>query len=247
MTAAGIIARRELASLFGRPLAWILGGTFALLGGYLFYSEVAFFETFGGKRLTTGLWPFVFLDLRLVAFFVVPLLTMRLVAEERQLGTFELLCTLPVSDGSIVAGKFVAAYTAFLVMVAATVPGPLALWVLRPFALGPLVAGYLGLALLGLVFVACGVAASAVSQSQMVAAMLTYGILALSWYSSWNEAAVNEALTPVVRALSLFDHYAGFAQGVIDGRSVVFFLCAAIFLLFVAVRALGARAWRGVS
>jgi ABC-2 type transport system permease protein len=81
----------------------------------------------------------------------------------------------------------------------------------------------------------------------MVAAMLTYGILALSWYASWNEAAVSETLTPVMRAVSLFDHYAGFAQGVVDSRSVVFFLCAAAFFLFLAVRALGSRAWRGVS
>jgi ABC-2 type transport system permease protein len=241
------IARRELAALFGRPQAWILGGTFALLGGYLFYSEVAFFEVFGGSRLTTGLWPFVFLDLRLVAFFVVPLLTMRLVAEERQLGTFELLCALPVHDRAIVLGKFLAAYAAFLVMVAATLPGPLVLHALRPFPWGPVLAGYCGLLLLGAVFVACGLAASAVSQSQMVSAMLTYGVLALSWYASWNEAALSAPLTPLVRAVSLFDHYSGFTQGVLDSRSIVYFLCVTVFFLFLAVRALGARAWRGIA
>jgi len=247
VTASLRIARREVVALFGRPQAWILGGTFALLGGYLFYSEVAFFEVFGGSRLTTGLWPFVFLDLRLAAFFVVPLLTMRLVAEERQLGTFELLCTLPVSDFAIVLGKFVAAYGVYVAMVAATLPGPLVLYALRPFSWGPLVAGYCGLLLLGAVFVACGLAASTVSQSQMVSALLTYGVLALSWYASWNEAALSEPLTPVVRAVSLFDHYAGFTQGVLDSRSVVYFLGVTAFFLFLAVRALGARAWRGIA
>jgi ABC-2 type transport system permease protein len=247
MTAALVIARRELAAFFGRPRAWILQGAFALLSGYLFYSDVAFFEVFGGNRLTTGLWPFVFLDFRLVAFFVVPLLTMRLIAEERQLGTFELLCALPVRDGSIVLGKFLAAYLAYVVMVACTLVGPAILHWLRPFAWGPLVAGYCGLLLLGSVFVACGLAASAVSQSQMVSAMLTYGALALSWYASWNEAALSETLTPLVRAVSLFDHYSGFTQGVLDSRSVVYFLCATTFLLFLAVRALGSRAWRGLS
>lgn len=247
MSATLRIARRELAALFGRTQAWILGGTFALLGGYLFYSEVAFFEVFGGNRLTTGLWPFVFLDLRLAAFFVVPLLTMRLVAEERQLGTFELLCALPVRDRSIVLGKFLAAYGAYAVMVAATLPGPLVLQALRPFSWGPLLAGYCGLLLLGAVFVACGLAASAVSESQIVSAMLTYGVLAFSWYASWNEAALSESLTPLVRAVSLFDHYAGFTQGVLDSRSVVYFLCVTVFFLFLAVRALGARAWRGIA
>ena len=247
MSAIARVARRELAARFGRPQAWILAGTFALLGGYLFYSEVAFFEVFGGNRLTTGLWPFVFLDLRLVAFFVVPLLTMRLIAEERQLGTFELLCSLPVRDRSIVLGKFLAAYVAFLVMVAATLPGPLLLHLLRPFGWGPLLAGYAGLLLLGAVFVACGLAASAASQSQMVSAMLTYGVLAFSWYASWNEAAMSESLTPLVRAVSLFDHYAGFTQGVLDSRSVVYFVCVTAFFLFLAVRALGVRAWRGIA
>jgi ABC-2 type transport system permease protein len=245
--AIGIVARRELASLFGRPQAWILAGTFVLLGGYLFYSEVAFFEVFGGNRLTTGLWPFVFLDLRLAAFFVIPLLTMRLLAEERQLGTMELLCALPVRDRSIVLGKFLAAYAAFLLMVVATLPGPLVLYVLRPFDWGPLLAGYCGLLLLGAVFVACGLAASAASQSQMVSAMLTYGILAFSWYASWNETAMSESLTPLVRAVSLFDQYSGFTQGVLDSRSVAYFVCVTLFFLFLAVRALGVRAWRGIG
>jgi len=247
VTATVLIARRELAAFYGSLRAWILGATFALLGGYLFYSEVAFFEVFGGSRLTTGLWPFVFLDLRLVAFFVVPLLTMRLIAEERQLGTFELLCSLPVRDRSIVLGKFVSAYVAFVVMVAATLPGPLVLHALRPFAVGPVLAGYVGLLLLGAVFVACGLAASAISRSQMVSAMLTYGVLALSWYASWNEAALSEAMTPAVRALSLFDHYAGFTQGVLDSRSIAYFGCTTAFFLFVAVRAVEARAWRGLT
>jgi ABC-2 type transport system permease protein len=247
VSAAAIVARRELAALFGRPQAWILAGAFVLLGGYLFYSEVAFFEVFGGNRLTTGLWPFVFLDLRLAAFFVVPLLTMRLIAEERQLGTFELLCALPVRDRSIVLGKFIAAYCVFLVMVGATLPGPLLLHLLRPFNWGPLLAGYCGLLLLGAVFIACGLAASAVSQSQMVSAMLTYAVLAFSWYASWNEAAMSESLTPLVRAVSLFDHYAGFTQGVLDSRSIAYFVCVTVFFLFLAVRALGVRAWRGIG
>ena len=80
----------------------------------------------------------------------------------------------------------------------------------------------------------------------MVSAMLTYGILALFWYASWNEAALSEALTPVVRAVSLFDHYSGFAQGVVDSRSIVFFVALTIFFLFLALRALGARMWRGL-
>src|SRR5262245_17431794 len=85
------VCRRELAALTGGPLAWVLGAVFVLLTGYFFYSDLVLFVTFGGANQTPGLWRFVFLDFRLVALLVLPLLTMRLFAEERKLGTLELL------------------------------------------------------------------------------------------------------------------------------------------------------------
>src|SRR5262249_14198098 len=85
------IARRELASMFGGPLAWVLVAVFAMLTGYFFYSDLTFYVLFGGANLSSGLWRYMFLDFRMVAMLVVPLVTMRLLAEERKLGTLELL------------------------------------------------------------------------------------------------------------------------------------------------------------
>src|SRR5215510_15248741 len=99
MRRALLVCRRELASMCGGPLAWILGAVFALLTGYFFYSDLALFVLVGGTSETRGLWRFVFLDDRLVVLLVVPLLTMRLFAEERKLGTLEFLWTCPVRDG----------------------------------------------------------------------------------------------------------------------------------------------------
>lgn len=245
MRKALVICRRELGTMFGGPLAWVLCAVFAMLTGYFFYSDLAFFVLFGGSNLPSGLWRYVFLDFRLVALLVVPLLTMRLVAEERKLGTLELLWTFPVRDREVLAGKFLAAYVAYVVMVGGTLVGPATLWLLHPFAVEPVVAGYVGLLLLGAVYVSCGLAASAITENQVVSAMVTYGILVFAWFVSWNEAAIGETVAPWLVALSLFDRYYGFTQGVIDSRDVAYMLALTTLFLFLALRALGARAWRG--
>jgi ABC-2 type transport system permease protein len=241
-----LVFRRELAATFGGPLAYVLGAIFLLLTGYFFYSDLALFVLVGGANQTRGLWRFVFLDYRLVALLVVPLLTMRLFAEERKLGTLELIWTYPVRDRELLAGKFVAALALYLAMLATTLVGPAILWAFHPFSLPPVVAGYVGLVLIGSAFVACGLAASAVTENQVVAAMLAYGVLVLAWFATWNEAAIGARLAPLLLQLSLFDHFYGFAQGVIDSRDVAYLLAFATLFLFLALRALGARAWRGV-
>ncbi len=242
-----LICRRELGVLFGGPLAWVLAAVFVLLTGYFFYSDLVFFVLFGGASLPAGLWRFVFLDYRLVALLVLPLLSMRLLAEERRLGTLELLWTYPVRDREVLAGKFVAALVVYLVLLLGTATGPAVLYMLHPFAPAPVLAGYVGLVLLGAAFLACGTAASAVTENQVVAAMLTYGVLVFCWFVSWNEAAIGETVAPVLLQLSLFDHFYGFAQGVIDSRDVVYLVAFTTLFLFLAARALESRAWRGVA
>src|SRR2546427_6803160 len=113
-----LVARRELAVTCGVPLGWILGAVFVLLTGYFFYSDVVLFVLVGGADQPRGLWRFVFLDDRLVALLVVPLITMRLFAEERKLGTLELLWTWPVRDGEVLTGKFLAALGLYLGLLA---------------------------------------------------------------------------------------------------------------------------------
>jgi gliding motility-associated transport system permease protein len=241
-----LVCRRELAAMCGGPLAWVLGGVFLLLTGYFFYSDLALFVLVGGANQARGLWRFVFLDYRLVALLVLPLVTMRLFAEERKLGTLELLWTYPVRDREVLAGKFLAALALYLVLLAATAVGPCILYALHPFAVAPVLAGYAGMALLGVAFIACGTAASTVTENQVVAALLTYGALVFAWFASWNEAAIGERIAPVLLQLSLFDHFYGFTQGVIDSRDVTYLLAFAVFFLFLALRSLGTRAWRGI-
>jgi ABC-2 type transport system permease protein len=242
-----LVCRRELGALFGGALGWVLAALFLLLTGWFFYSDLVFFVLFGGANPTSGLWRFVFLDFRLVTLLVLPLLTMRMVAEERKLGTLELVWSWPVRDGELLAGKFLAALAVFLLLLAATASGPLVLSTLHAFPAGPVVAGYVGLVLLGTACIACGLAASTVTENQVVSAMLAYGILIFCWFVSWNEAAAGETIGPVLLQLSLFDHFYAFTQGVIDSRDVVWLGAFATLFLFLALRALGARTWRGIA
>jgi ABC-2 type transport system permease protein len=219
---------------------------YLVLSGYFFYSDVAFFVTFGAQSLTMGLWRLVFLDFRLVTLLILPLVTMRLFAEERKLGTIELMWTMPIKDHQLVIGKFLAAW-GFLVVLLMLAVIPFAIFYsFFPFDLGPPAAGLLGLFLLGTAFIACGIAASTLTENQVVAAMVTYGILVFFWFMTWNEAVGNEQLIRVLLLLSLFDHFYNFAIGTVQTADVAYFLFFITFFLFASLRSLQSRAWRGV-
>jgi ABC-2 type transport system permease protein len=237
---------RELGTYLRSPLGVAVPAMFLLLCGYFFYSELVFFVLWGGESLPNDLWRFVFLDMRLVLLLLIPLITMRLFAEERKLGTIELLWTYPVTDWEIVAGKFLAALSVLLAIVAPTILYPCVLATLHPVDPGPVVAAYTGVLLLGTAFIACGMAASSLTESQVVSAVLTYAVLLLFWFLTWNEAVAREGVMQILLQVSLFDRFYGFASGVIDTEDVVYFVVFTAFCLFLTVRILQSRNWRGV-
>jgi ABC-2 type transport system permease protein len=241
-----VVCRRELYAFFSSFIVYVLAAVFLVLSGYFFYSDLIFFILFGGFVLPSGLWQFVFLDMRLVTMLVLPLITMRLFAEEKKLGTMELLWTYPVRDGEIIVGKFLAAWVCFLVMLLPTVINPLVFYQFHPFDLGPLLAAYLGLLLLGTAFIACGMFVSSLSENQVVSAMVTYGILVFFWFLTWNEEAASEQIIAVLLGLSLFDHFYNFSRGVIDTRDIVFFFLFVSLFVFFTHQSLASRRWRGV-
>lgn len=240
------VVAKELELYFTSVLFYALTAVFLVLAGYFFYTNLGFYVLMGGMDLGRGLWQYQLLDLQRLLLVLVPLLTMRLFAEERKLGTLELLWTYPVRDVEIIAGKFLACLAVVTLMIAATTVHPLLLARLHPVAPGPLLAGYLGLWLLAAAFVACGLAVSALTESQLVAGAATYGLLLFFWILTWNEAAVNEVTLGLIAPFSLFDRYYAFARGAIDTRDVAYLvLFSAAFLTFTAF-ALDTRRWRGV-
>ena len=245
MTVLGLV-RKELLVYFTSVLFYVLTAVFLALCGFLFYTNLDFYVRFGGMNEVRGLWQYQFLDMRERFLVLVPLLTMRLFAEERRLGTLELLWTYPLRDGELIAGKFVSCLLVVTLMLAATAVYPVVLSRIHPVDVGPLLAGYLGLWLLAAACVACGLFLSALTDSQLVAAAATYGVLFFFWMLTWNEAAVNAGVLRVLKPLSLFDRFEVFAQGGIDTRDVSFLvLFTATFLAFTFF-VLDARRWRGV-
>jgi gliding motility-associated transport system permease protein len=237
---------KELRSYFGLFLAYAVMALALALSGFFFYTVLSLFMLFGGTDLEKGLWEFVFHDLRFVLMLLIPALTARVFAEEKKLGTLDLLWAYPVPESSVLLGKFCAAVVLLLVVLLLTLLYPLALsWYHPGVNWTPLLANYTGLFLLGLAFLSVGLFLSSLTDSQAMAAMGTLGVLVLFWSLTWNEQAVSEVLLNALLQISLFDRFSNFARGAIDSQEVTFFVFFVTFFLVLTWQALRSRRWRG--
>jgi ABC-2 type transport system permease protein len=240
------LLRKELRSYFGSPLVYLVAAAFLAYSGYYFHTDLSYFVTFGfGVNIMENFWQLLFMDLRLVFIFAIPLLTMRLLAEERRLGTLELLLTYPLRDGAVVAAKLIACLVVIAMLLGATLVYPAWVHHLEPFPLEPLIACYLGLFLLAGACASYGLFVSSLTDSQALAGFMTAMPLMLLWLLSWNEAASAGATLPLVRGISLFNHFQPFTVGIIDLRDVYYFVFAIGAFVWGTLRVLEARQWRG--
>lgn len=244
------LLRKELRAYFVSPLFYVVAAVFYALTGFFFYTQLVYFVQYGfGVNILGNFW-IAFLagapySVSMVLLLVVPLLTMRLMAEEKKLGTIELLLTYPLRDGTIVAAKFAACTAVLALLLAGTIVYPAYLAAMQPLPWEPLVASYLGLLLLGVSFIACGIFVSSLTDSQVVAAVGTLGLLLMLWAVSWNEAATTPVALRAVARLAMFDHFETFAKGVIDAGDLAYFAAVTIAFGFLTLRVLEARHWRG--
>jgi ABC-2 type transport system permease protein len=240
------VTRKELRSYFAFPLVYIVSGIFALLGGWYAWSDLNFFITIAFARdILQNYWQLLFTDLRQLFILTLPFITMRSFAEERRLGTVELLYTYPLRDGEILGGKFIAATAILFMMLGLTLIYPLFLYNVHHFPMFPLIAGYLGLVLLGTAFISFGLFISSLCESQVVAGIATITLLLFLWILNWNEAGFENSWLGVIRAMSLFDQFGGFAKGVIDLDHLTYFVFFVIFFMFLTLRSMEARKWTG--
>ncbi len=244
------LLRKELRAYFTSPLVYVVAAVFYALTGFFFYTQLIYFVQYGfGFNILGNFWV-AFLagapySLSMVLLLVTPLLTMRLLAEERKLGTIELLLTAPLRDGVLVAAKLTACFVVLALLLAGTLAYPLFLTLNEPLPWQPVVASYLGLLLLGVSFGACGLFVSSLTESQVVAAVGTLGLLMLFWAVSWNEAATTPTALRAAAQLGMFDHFEPFAKGVIDVGDLAYFAAISAFFVFCTLRVLEARRWRG--
>ena len=241
------LIRKELASYFAGPLVYVVVGAFLLATGYRFYTTLNSFVTFGfGMNILDHFWEEFFVNhIGFYLLIVVPLFTMRLIAEERRLGTIELLYTYPLRDREIMMAKFVACLLVFLVFLAGTLLYPVIVYVIQPFDPTPFVARYLGTVLFLASCIACGLFISSLTDSQVVASSCTFVLLLLFWIITWNEAAVSSGLLTALSQLSTFDHFYTFARGVIDLKDLAYFVMFIALFLFLTLRSMESRHWRG--
>ena len=226
---------RELASYFDSPLAYLVIPSFlGLLGGFSLW----FHDLLGAgvvSMRSVFFWSAVFYLL------LIPAVTMRLFAEERRTGSLELLVTMPVTEGQMVLGKYLAALALMTVALALTVSYPLTLALLGDLDWGPVIGGYLGLFLLGASFCAIGTAASASTRNQVVAFLLALVLCLVPFATGFALAQVPPALLPLVQHLSFDYHFNNLARGVVDTRSLVFYASVVAVFLQLAVYGLERR------
>jgi len=250
------VFKKEMRLYFTSPTAYVVIAVFLLLAGYFFF---AIFDFFTRASLQTAMNPQMGRDLNVtdsvlrplfsnvsvILLLLMPLVTMRLFAEERRSGTIELLLTYPVRDGAVLLGKFLAALALYGAMLALTLLYPALLFAFARPEWGPVLTGYLGLVLLGAAFTAVGLFASSLTENQIVAAMTTFGILLLFWVIGWTSDTVGGATGRVLTHLSLIEHFDNFVKGVLDTRDVVYYLSFTTLALFLTLRSLEARRWKG--
>jgi ABC-2 type transport system permease protein len=176
---------------------------------------------------------------------MVPLITMRLFAEEKKTGTAELLFTYPISDRGAVLGKFAAGVTILLLLLLGTFPAMLLLEVFTTPPWTSILGGYVGLFLMSSSFVSLGLLASSLTENQIIAAAIAFGTLLLLWIIGWSESLVGPTLGSFLKYISLLTHYDNFAKGILDSRDVLFYFLFMLFFLFTTLRVLESRQWRG--
>jgi ABC-2 type transport system permease protein len=222
MRNVGIVLRRELASYFATPVAYVFIVIFLVLAGYFTFYMGAFYERGQADLLSFfNFHPWLYLVL-------VPAIAMRLWAEERKSGSIELLMTLPITRWQAVLGKFLAAWLFAAIALALTFPIWLTVNYLGNPDNGAILTGYLGSLLMAGGFLAIGACISAMTKNQVIAfivsvvicfAFLLWGFLA-QMFSGWAPAFVVDAIA----SLSFLTHFDALSKGVIDLRDIVFFL-----------------------
>jgi len=258
--------KKEVRYYFSNPTAYVLIAVFLILADLAFLYMFNYYTVQSGQfgRFSSEM-PFDFTPnwiievlfdfLGTVILITLPFVTMRLLAEERRMGTDELLLTTPVTITDIVLGKYLAALTLTAVMLGLSIYMPILIDRYSELAWKPVLMGYLGLFLMGAAFISFGLFISSLTENQVVAGLATFGLLLGLWLiSGMSEIAgrILDYLTPSVSSaieegmkfMSLNDHLSPFLKGVLDTRHLLFYVSAAFLGIFLAHRSIESARWR---
>lgn len=250
------VFKKEMRLYFTSPVAYVVLAFFLAIVGYFFHTIFAFYSRISMQaamnpafardlNIADAVMRPLFSNTGIILLFVMPMLTMRLFAEEKRSGTIELLLTFPVRDGEVLMGKFVAAMTLFVMLLGCTALYPAIVAYFAPVEWAPLLSGYLGLLLLGGAFLSVGVLVSSLTENQIVAGFATFGILLGFWVIGWSGDLVGGRWQTLLNYLSILEHLESFGKGVIDTKDVIYYVSVIALCLFLTLRALESKRWRG--
>ncbi len=250
------VFHKELTIYFASPIFYVVAFMFLLITGIFFYNNLTYesllatrlaqYQYTAPLSLNDVLLRPLFADVSMLILFVVPLISMRLYAEEMAQGTIELLFTYPLSDLQVLLGKFLAGLVVLLLVLGISLHQMFLLALLTSFDWGIVLASYLGLMLMGGAFLALGMFVSCLTRNQIVASAGTFGLILVFWLVGW----LGETLPPGTAAaflqeISLVGHLSGFIKGMIMLKDVVFYIFFILFFLFGCLRVLESHTWRG--
>src|SRR5437870_7741444 len=254
------IAKKELNIYFATPIAYVMFTLFVVIGSYFFLRLLGAYEQaslmymrFNAGEMANRLnfqdaiFRNLFGNLGVILIFIVPFLTMRLVAEEKRQKTIELLYSTPVTPGEVVWGKYLAALAVLVCTLAFTLLYPALVQLVARDASGvewrSIFLGYVGLFLLGAAYMALGLFISSLTESQVVAALVTFVILLMTWIVGWMAAETEGVKRELVTYLSSVSHLDSFSRGTVDLKDLVYFLSICALGLFATHRAIEAHRW----
>jgi len=249
-----IIWRKEIRSYFVSPIAYLLLTMFAVIFGFFFWNALGYFVLMGMESQMRGQsFPMnlneqvirpLLSNVSVIGLFFIPMITMRLFAEEKRTGTIELLVTSPIRDVEIIIGKWFAALTLYAVMLAFTALNFGFLFKYGNPDWKPLAIGYLGLLLQAGGLLAIGTFISTLTRNQIIAGAATFGVCLLLWVLEWVSGYETATWAQVMAYMSVITHFESFAKGVLDIKDAVFYLTVIFVGLFFTARSMESLRWR---
>jgi ABC-2 type transport system permease protein len=254
MRNAWIICRKELGSYFSSPVAYILLTMFGLICGFFFWNLLAFFVVEGMDMQMRGqsspmnineqiIRPLLS-NVAVIGLFFIPMITMRLFAEEKRTGTIELLATSPVRDVEIIIGKWMAALILYSCLLLFTALNFAFLFKYGNPDWKPLLIGYLGLLLQAGGLLAIGTFISTLTKNQIIAGTATFGVELLLWVCGWVSGYETAGWAKVLSYMSVITHFESFGRGVLDSKDLVFYVTVIFLGLFFTARSMESLRWR---
>jgi ABC-2 type transport system permease protein len=249
-----VICKKELSSYFVSPIAYLLLTMFTLIFGFFFWNSVGYFNMMGlesqmrGQSFPMSVNEYVIRPLlsnvSVIGLFFIPMITMRLFAEEKRTGTIELLATSPIRDIEVILGKWLAAVLLYVVMLVFSAINFAFLFKYGNPDWRPLAIGYLGLLLQAGGLLAVGTFISTLTKNQIIAGAATFGVCLMLWVMEWVAGYETAAWAKVLAYMSVITHFESFAKGVLDSKDVLYYVSLIFLGLFLTSRSMESLRWR---